>query len=214
MTKEQVIEKLIDQVNHNMDTFIGILGIVLAAFLYFQWRLSEKQIQKMKDSTKQELEEKYHFQEIINKINEIEKKIGRTEKKLIELNQNINNNRQKIDSVIQDENKKFADSLAADAKLDVDKKIMIARLQKLELESQANLFVTRKDLDESKKLADAMQTKIDKLMANKTFEPVIGSLSAIYRVLEKSNNQAANELATYLNKKYPIATYFIGLDNF
>lgn len=33
MTKEEVIEKLIEQVNHNMDTFIGILGILLAAFL-------------------------------------------------------------------------------------------------------------------------------------------------------------------------------------
>lgn len=213
MTKEQAIEKLIEQVNHNMDTFIGILGIVLAAFLYFQWRLSEKQIQKMKDSTKQELEEKYHFQEIINKINEIEKKIGRTEKKLIELNQSINNNKQKIDNVIQDENKKYADSLAADAKLDVDKEIITARLQKLELESQANLLATTKDLDESKKLADAMKTKIDKLMASKTFEPVIGSLSAISRTLGKSRNQAANELATYLNEKYPIATYFITLNN-
>ena len=31
MTKEEVIEKLIEQVNHNMDTFIGILGILNAA---------------------------------------------------------------------------------------------------------------------------------------------------------------------------------------
>ena len=69
MTKEQAIEKLVDQINSDMAIFVGILAIVLAAFLYFQWRLSDKQIKKMKDETRQELEETYHFNEMRRDIN-------------------------------------------------------------------------------------------------------------------------------------------------
>lgn len=71
MTKEEVIEKLIEQVNHNMDTFIGILGILLAAFLYFQWRLSQSQLNKLKEEIEKQIRVKYHLDKI-NKIEQID----------------------------------------------------------------------------------------------------------------------------------------------
>lgn len=64
MTKEEVIEKLIEQVNHNMDTFIGILGILLAAFLYFQWRLSQSQLNKLREEIEKQIRVKYHLDKI------------------------------------------------------------------------------------------------------------------------------------------------------
>lgn len=71
MTKEEVIEKLIEQVNHNMDTFIGILGILLAVFLYFQWRLSQSQLNKLKEKIEKQIRVKYHLDKI-NKIEQID----------------------------------------------------------------------------------------------------------------------------------------------
>lgn len=71
MTKEEVIEKLIEQVNHNMDTFIGILGILLAAFLYFQWRLSQSQLNKLREEIEKQIRVKYHLDKI-NKIEQID----------------------------------------------------------------------------------------------------------------------------------------------
>lgn len=71
MTKEEVIEKLIEQVNHNMDTFIGILGILLAVFLYFQWRLSQSQLNKLKEEIEKQIKVKYHLDKI-NKIEQID----------------------------------------------------------------------------------------------------------------------------------------------
>ena len=71
MTKEEVIEKLIEQVNHNMDTFIGILGILLAVFLYFQWRLSQSQLSRLKEEIEKQIKIKYHLNKI-NKIDQID----------------------------------------------------------------------------------------------------------------------------------------------
>lgn len=71
MTKEEVIEKLIEQVNHNMDTFIGILGILLAVFLYFQWRLSQSQLNRLREEIEKQIKVKYHLEKI-DKIDQID----------------------------------------------------------------------------------------------------------------------------------------------
>lgn len=64
MSKEQAIEELIEQVNHNMDTFVGLFSIALVFFLYFQWRLSKNQIQKLKYDVKNEILKEYHLEQI------------------------------------------------------------------------------------------------------------------------------------------------------
>ena len=47
MTNEQIIEKLIDQINNDMQIFIAVLSIVIAIAAFLQWRISDKQIHKM-----------------------------------------------------------------------------------------------------------------------------------------------------------------------
>lgn len=213
MTKEQAIERLIEQVNHNMDTFIGILGIVLAAFLYFQWRLSEKQIQKMKDSTKQELEDKYHFQETINKVDEYRKSLEELKKKIKNLNHSIDDNKRELNAVVQDREKELADSIAADTKLNLKQEIANAQIEKMKIESQAMLLTTMNNSSDTKVLADAIREKIDKLMKDKKFKSISSPLTTTYNILKKSNNKDAKGLADYLKDKYPIATFFIELDS-
>lgn len=53
MTNEQVIEKLIDQINNDMQIFIAVLSIVIAIAAFLQWRISDKQIQKMQIAIKE-----------------------------------------------------------------------------------------------------------------------------------------------------------------
>lgn len=53
MTNEQVIEKLIDQINNDMQIFIAVLGFVIAIAAVLQWRISDKQIQKMQMAIKE-----------------------------------------------------------------------------------------------------------------------------------------------------------------
>ena len=42
MTNEQIIEKLIDQINNDMQIFIAVLSIVIAIAAVLQWRISDK----------------------------------------------------------------------------------------------------------------------------------------------------------------------------
>lgn len=53
MTNEQIIEKLIDQINNDMQIFIAVLGFVIAIAAVLQWRISDKQIQKMQIAIKE-----------------------------------------------------------------------------------------------------------------------------------------------------------------
>lgn len=48
MTKDEMIQEMIEITAHNMDWFIGIIGVTVAIFAVFQWRFTDKQIQNMK----------------------------------------------------------------------------------------------------------------------------------------------------------------------
>lgn len=48
MSKEEMIQEIIEISAHNMDWFIGIVGLLLAFFTYFQWKLSQSQLDKLK----------------------------------------------------------------------------------------------------------------------------------------------------------------------
>ncbi|MCC4365834.1 hypothetical protein LMB21_00490 [Limosilactobacillus reuteri] len=71
MTKEEIIEKLIEQINNNMQIFLGILGLLVAVFAYFQWRLSQSQLNRLKEEIEKQIKIKYHLDKI-NKIEQID----------------------------------------------------------------------------------------------------------------------------------------------
>lgn len=80
MSKEQAIEKLIDQINSNMQIFLGILAFLVAVFAFFQWKISKDQIAKLKveikTETKKEIAEEYgldDLEELKGKVGEIVK---------------------------------------------------------------------------------------------------------------------------------------------
>lgn len=71
MTKEEIIEKLIEQINNNMQIFLGILSLLVAVFAYFQWRLSQSQLSRLKEEIEKQIKIKYHLNKI-NKIDQID----------------------------------------------------------------------------------------------------------------------------------------------
>lgn len=74
MSKEEMMQEIIEMAAHNMDWFIGIIGLLLAFFAYFQWRLSQSQLDNMKKKIKEEIVKEYSLDEI-NKIGELENTI-------------------------------------------------------------------------------------------------------------------------------------------
>lgn len=68
MTNEQVVEKLIEQINNNMQIFLGILGFLVAIFAFFQWRISQSQLKNLKEKAKteaiNEIAEKYKLDKL------------------------------------------------------------------------------------------------------------------------------------------------------
>ena len=71
MSKEEMIQEIIEISAHNMDWFIGFVGLLLAFFAYFQWRLSRSQLNKLKEEIEKQIRVKYHLDKI-NKIEQID----------------------------------------------------------------------------------------------------------------------------------------------
>lgn len=107
MTKEQALEKLIDQINNDMAIFVGILAIVLAAFLYFQWSLSEKKIKQLKSDIEQDLVEKYtvdRIKDLLDDTNKITKRLNTIDNKT---KNNPKNHKELEKVVIKEETNRF-----------------------------------------------------------------------------------------------------------
>lgn len=107
MTKEQALEKLIDQINNDMAIFVGILAIVLAAFLYFQWSLSEKKIKQLKSDIEQDLIEKYtvdRIKDLLDDTNKITKRLNTIDNKT---KNNLKNHKELEKVVIKEETNRF-----------------------------------------------------------------------------------------------------------
>jgi uncharacterized protein YeeX (DUF496 family) len=178
------------------------------------WLTSFYNLPKMKEATKQELEEKYHFSQLKDTTDNFRREIQTINKELNELKQNVNNDdnltirdlkqSQKVDSIISRMNNDFA------------QKTFDATVQKTNIELQALKLASLQESRESKKLASTLQGKIDKLMNNKTFEfgYVFCPLSKVYKTLKSSNNKDATNLADYLNTKYPNDTLSITINAF
>ena len=76
MSKEQVIEKLIDQINSNMQIFLGILALLVAVFGLFQWRFSNSQIAKLKAEIKNETRKEIAKEYKLDDLEKIKKESG------------------------------------------------------------------------------------------------------------------------------------------
>lgn len=59
MTKDEMIQETIEIAAHNMDWFIGIISVTVALFALFQWRFTDKQIEKMKSEILQQVTNTY-----------------------------------------------------------------------------------------------------------------------------------------------------------
>lgn len=66
-----MIQEIIEISAHNMDWFIGFVGLLLAFFAYFQWRLSQSQLDRLKEEIEKQIKVKYHLDKI-NKIEQID----------------------------------------------------------------------------------------------------------------------------------------------
>ena len=108
MSKEQVIEKLIDQINGNMQIFLGILGVLVAIFAFFQWRYSSGQIERLRSRIEQDLIDKHKISQIssmIEKENSLENKIYSLNEKMGELkvlekeHQKLSNNVESLENM-------------------------------------------------------------------------------------------------------------------
>lgn len=71
MTKEQALEKLIDQINCNMNIFLTIISVVFAVFLYLQWSISDHKIKRLKDDINSKLIEDYKINEVKKLIDDV-----------------------------------------------------------------------------------------------------------------------------------------------
>lgn len=207
MTKEQALEKLIDQINNDMEVFVGILAIVLAAFLYFQWRLSDKQILKMKQETSQELERLYHFDQMQNTIDELSNKLSSAEQEVISLKRKVeklrsatNDNKQSISSLLKTEN----EIKDIPNKINIDPTEINFSLEKTLLESDIiSLMYTDSD-NESKRLSNGIKAKIENLMRNEAINDSNKRifLMDIINKLSGSDKEAIRALREYLHQKY------------
>lgn len=59
MSKDQMIQETIEIAAHNMDWFIGIIAVTIALFALFQWKFTDKQIDKMKSDMLNQVNEEY-----------------------------------------------------------------------------------------------------------------------------------------------------------
>lgn len=220
ITQSDLYNDLYQEINRQNTFYFWIIGIVvtvsiaIAAFIgILQWRLSDKQIQKMKESTKQELEERFHFSETINKLNYFDDRLKAIENKLNDLETIANRNEQDIKDVKHDQQGSFVDSIVNGVNSRLDSSSLNASIQKINLESKAFEIANITDKDKSKAAVSNFKTEIDNLMASKTFEEgnVLNPLTGVYRSLINSSNDDATNLANYLKKKYPSAISLINI---
>lgn len=64
MSKDEMMQETIEIAAHNMDWFIGIVGVLVTIFALFQWYYSDKQLEKVKNDIRHEYDKKL---ELLNK---------------------------------------------------------------------------------------------------------------------------------------------------
>ncbi len=215
MSNSDLFDKLYQEINRQNTFYFWIVGIVvsvaiaIAAFFgILQWRLSDKQIQKMKNETRQELEELYQFSNLRDKINELKDDLASVKQESASLKQEVeklsndnDNNKQSINSLFKTENDR--ESIVPD-KISIDPTEINFSLEKTLLESDIiSLMYTDSD-NESKRLSNGIKDKIENLMRNEAINDFNKRifLMDILNKLSGSDKEAIRALREYLHQKY------------
>ncbi|MCJ2382902.1 hypothetical protein HZI70_01995 [Lactiplantibacillus plantarum] len=76
MSKSDVVQRLLEELNNQNQIYIAIIALVLVFFGVMQWRFSDKQIKKMKDDFKKD----FKIEEINDLIDEIKNTLDKSRK--------------------------------------------------------------------------------------------------------------------------------------
>ncbi len=217
MSNSDLFDKLYQEINRQNTFYFWIVGIVvsvaiaIAAFFgILQWRLSDKQIQKMKNETRQELEELYQFSNMRDKINELKDDLASVKQESASLKQEVeklsndnNNNKQSINSLFKTENDR--ESIVPD-KISIDPAEIHFSLEKTLLESDIISLIHADNDDEIKKLSNGIKDKIENLMNDESSSDINkrAFLIDIYNRLNRSNKENVKSLREYLSQKYKL----------
>lgn len=89
MNKADVVQQLLEQIDHQNANYIAIIGnmiaiiaLVLAVFAFFQWKFSDKQLKEVEQKVKNKLEEDY---ELSNQKNDLDNLLGNAKKVQIQI---------------------------------------------------------------------------------------------------------------------------------
>lgn len=164
MSNSDLFDKLYQEINRQNTFYFWVVGIVvsvaiaIAAFFgILQWRLSDKQIQKMKNETRQELEELYQFSNMRDKINEIKGDLASIKQEVEKLGNDNNANKQNINSLLKTEND--IESITP-GKISIDPTEIHFSLEKTLLESDIISLMHADNDDEIKRLSDGIKDKM------------------------------------------------------
>lgn len=210
MSNSDLFDKLYQEINRQNTFYFWVVGIVvsvaiaIAAFLgILQWRLSDKQIQKMKNETRQELEELYQFSNMRDKINEIKGDLASIKQEVEKLGNDNNANKQNINSLLKTEND--IESITP-GKISIDPTEIHFSLEKTLLESDIISLMHADNDDEIKRLSDGIKDKIENLMNDKSSNDINKRvfLIDVYNRLNRSNKKNVKSLGEYLSQKYKL----------
>lgn len=210
MSNSDLFDKLYQEINRQNTFYFWVVGIVvsvaiaIAAFFgILQWRLSDKQIQKMKNETRQELEELYQFSNMRDKINEIKGDLASIKQEVEKLGNDNNANKQNINSLLKTEND--IESITP-GKISIDPAEIHFSLEKTLLESDIISLIHADNDDEIKRLSDGIKDKIENLMNDKSSNDINKRvfLIDVYNRLNRSNKKNVKSLGEYLSQKYKL----------
>ncbi|WP_323068319.1 coiled-coil domain-containing protein [Limosilactobacillus reuteri] len=210
MSNSDLFDKLYQEINRQNTFYFWVVGIVvsvaiaIAAFFgILQWRLSDKQIQKMKNETRQELEELYQFSNMRDKINEIKGDLASIKQEVEKLGNDNNANKQNINSLLKTEND--IESITP-GKISIDPTEIHFSLEKTLLESDIISLMHADNDDEIKRLSDGIKDKIENLMNDKSSNDINKRvfLIDVYNRLNRSNKKNVKSLGEYLSQKYKL----------
>lgn len=215
MSNSDLFDKLYQEINRQNTFYFWVVGIVvsvaiaIAAFFgILQWRLSDKQIQKMKNETRQELEELYQFNNMRDKINELKDDLVSAKRETASLKQeveklrnNISDNNQSISSLLKAEND-IENNLSN--KINVDPATIYYSFEKTMIESDViSLMYTDND-NEAENLSNRIKDKMKNIIEDESIGNLDKSmfLLNISNRLKLSNKEKAKVLGEYLSQNY------------
>ena len=149
MSKEQMIDKLYNEIANQNTNFItiisimvAIIAIVLAVFGLFQWKFSDKQLQVVREKTKEEIIKKYDLDRVESRFDELKRSLDRVNdsfatslvnsldrkvQTLININNSVDADVSFVESVNFDINGILFDLKSADVPLEKKIKILSSR---------------------------------------------------------------------------------------